>query len=67
MYNRKTIGYIFLCCILTMLFYFPGLIYAIIIMTEGNLQCPNKIGKGKIKSSKSQTISASQVSISGSI
>lgn len=60
-------GYIFLCCILTMLFYFPGLIYAIIIMTEGNLQCPNKIGKSKIKSTKTESISPSQVSISGSI
>jgi len=36
-------GYILLCCILTMLFYFPGLIYAIIIMTEGDLKCPNKV------------------------
>ena len=36
-------GYILLCCILTMLFYFPGLIYTIIIMTEGDLKCPNKV------------------------
>ena len=48
------IGYIIICCILTMFFYFPGLAYAIIIMTEGNLQCPNKIGT-RAKSIKSDT------------
>ena len=36
-------GYILLCCILTMFFYFPGLMYAIIVMSEGKIQCPNKV------------------------
>ena len=48
-------GYILLCCILTMLFYFPGLIYAIIIMTEGEIKCPNKIkGGGAINTDMDQ-------------
>ena len=42
-------GYILLCCILTMLFYFPGLVYAIIVMTDGELKCPNKLDEEAAK------------------
>ena len=58
-------GYILLCCILTMLFYFPGLIYAIIIMTEGEIKCPLSKKRAGDQSKKS-SVSSNSISNAGS-